>query len=149
MTRMQSFRKLLPGILPVLLLAGCFGTPGASGPDLSGNEYGASSSLAQDEASAAIAALLRDDFGQALQPSDHEAVAAAQAQALRTRGTGAAISWNNTRTGHSGQVRPGPLYQVNTTTCREVTHEMIVEERRYVSRGTACKGPQGDWETLS
>lgn len=135
--------------LPLLLLTGCFGMPGASDPALTGNEYGARASLAEDEASTAISALLQNDFGQAMAPSDHKAVAAAQAKALRMRGTGAAVSWRNIRTGHTGEVRPGPVYQVNETVCREVTHEMTAGSHHYKSRGTACQEGNGAWGNLT
>lgn len=142
--------KALIAVVPLLVLAGCAGrTCGTCGPHYAGIEYGSSDSLADDKANTAISQLLQDDFGQALERSDLKAVAAAQAKALRARGTGAAISWSNSSTGHSGEVRPGPVYQVNTTTCREVTHEMVLSIRRYTFRSTACKDPDGRWQTLS
>ncbi len=133
-------------MLLLLGLTGCLSK--SERPQVTGNEYGASVSLKQEEASAAISALLDGDFGRALKPSDHKAVAEAQEQALRTRGTGVAIGWSNSRTGHRGEVRPGPVYQVNLTTCREVVHDMMSEDRRLTWRSTACLDEAGGWRIL-
>ncbi|WP_417667313.1 RT0821/Lpp0805 family surface protein [Roseibium sp.] len=136
----------------VLLAAAVSGCSAVSG-DSSGtwnNQFGASSGgIAEDEASTAIAVILDNDFGRALEPSDHRAVADAQKKALRARGVGASVAWQNEATGRSGQVRPGPVYQVNDTACREFTHLMTLEGQQLTSRGTACRQDDGSWKTLS
>lgn len=129
--------------------AGCSSVSGKTS-DSWNIQFGASSGgIAEDEASNAIAVLLDNDFGRALEPSDHKAVADAQKRALRARGVGAAVAWQNRKTGRSGEVRPGPVYQVNDTACREFTHLMVVEGRQLSSRGTACRQEDGSWKTLS
>lgn len=129
-------------------LAGC-GSLGGTNQSSWGNQFGnAVPVVSGEEASTAIAVLLNNDFGRALEPSDHKAVAQAQKRALRARGNGVAVAWQNEATGRSGQVRPGPVYSVNDTTCREVTHLMILNGSQLTARGTACREKNGTWKTL-
>jgi len=138
----------------ILLLAALTGCSALSSTDRSGPGYGSSFgaqgvTLADEEASTAIAVLQDDELGSVLESSDRRAAAEAQKQALRSRGVGAAISWENSRTGRRGEVRPGPVYKVNDTACREFTHEMQVDGRVLRARGTACREDSGQWKTLS
>lgn len=140
-------------ILFVLLagLAGCSSLAGTHGDSAGvwGSSFGAGGgSVANSEAGAAIAMLQGNEFGEALEASDRKAAAEAQRRALRSRGVGAAIAWNNEKTGRNGEVRPGPVYQVNKLTCREFTHEMVVDRKVLTARGTACKTENGGWRTL-
>ncbi|MBD8893478.1 RT0821/Lpp0805 family surface protein [Roseibium litorale] len=140
--------RFLPAAATVLMmsaaLAGCSSVSG----DGQASSWAGSSGVAEAEASTAIAVLLNNEFGQSLDVSDHKAVAEAQRQALRSPGVGNAVAWQNGATGRSGQVRPGPIYQVNDTTCREFVHEMNLSSRHLVSRGTACRQDDGSWKTL-
>ena len=136
-----------------LVLAGLAGCSSLSAGDSGtggtwGSSFGAGGGLAHDEASAAIANLQDNEFGQTLDASDRKAAAEAQRRALRSRGVGAAIAWSNEKTGRGGEVRPGPLYQVNNMTCREFTHEMVVDQEVMTARGTACRTKNGSWQTL-
>ena len=138
----------------VLLLAGlaaCSSTPGTGSHDAGflGSSFGAPNSVGRNEASAAIALLQSNEFGQSLEASDRRAAAEAQRRALRANGVGVTVSWENDKTGRSGQVRPGPVYQVNDTSCREFTHEMILNGSAMTARGTACREEDGSWQTLS
>lgn len=133
-------------------LAGCSATAdtGTTGSGIWGSSFGAgTASIAKNEASAAIALLQDNEFGQSLEASDRNAAVEAQRRALRARGVGVAVAWENAKTGRSGQVRPGPIYQVNKMTCREFTHEMVINGSVVTARGTACKEPDGAWKTLS
>ncbi|GGB63226.1 hypothetical protein GCM10011316_38880 [Roseibium aquae] len=138
----------------ILLLATLTGCSALSASDRSAAGYGTSfgaqgMTVADEEASTAIAVLQNGELGAALTETDWRAAAQAQKQALRADGVGAAISWRNARTGRSGEVRPGPVYVVNDTTCREFTHEMQIDGRQMRARGTACRGDNGVWQTLS
>ncbi|MBD8874876.1 RT0821/Lpp0805 family surface protein [Roseibium polysiphoniae] len=136
-------------ILMTVGLGACSSAPGGT-QGTWGSQFGASTSgVAEDEASTAIAVLVNNEFGQSLERSDYKAVAEAQKRALRARANGVAVSWQNEETGRSGQVRPGPVYQVNDTSCREFTHEMILNGAALTSRGTACRQEDGSWKTLS
>jgi surface antigen len=104
--------------------------------------------VAGSEANTAISVLVNNEFGDALEPSDRRAAEDAQNRALRARGLGVSVAWQNDRTGRSGQVRPGPVYFVNETSCREFTHEMVLQGRTLQARGTACETDQGNWQVI-
>ncbi|WP_417680182.1 RT0821/Lpp0805 family surface protein [Roseibium sp.] len=138
----------------VLILAGltaCSSTPGTGSHDLGfwSSATGSPGAVGRSEAGAAIALLQSNEFGQSLDASDRRAAAEAQRRALRANGVGVAVSWENDKTGRSGQVRPGPVYQVNDTSCREFTHEMTLNGAMMTARGTACQEDDGSWRTLS
>ncbi|MTH98933.1 RT0821/Lpp0805 family surface protein [Roseibium sp. RKSG952] len=147
----MTLRAAVSAILLATGLSGCGALSASQGTGNSWDtSFGASrATVADDEASTAIAVLVTNEFGQALDPSDRKAAAEAQKRALRARGTGASVAWQNGQTGRSGQVRPGPLYQVNDTACREFTHEMVLNGRVLTSRGTACREVNGTWQTIS
>ncbi|WP_299811969.1 RT0821/Lpp0805 family surface protein [uncultured Roseibium sp.] len=106
------------------------------------------SGVAGSEANTAISVLVNNELGEALEPSDRRAAEDAQDRALRARGLGVSVAWQNERTGRSGQVRPGPVYFVNETSCREFTHEMVLQGRVLQARGTACETDRGAWQVI-
>lgn len=131
------------------VLAGCSMTSGNTGSGGWGSSFGdPSANVAGSEANTAISVLVNNEFGDALDPSDRRAAENAQTRALRARGVGGAVAWQNDRTGRSGQVRPGPVYTVNDTKCREFTHEMVLQGRTLQARGTACETGRGDWTVI-
>ena len=135
----------------VTVLSGCSLTSGAdqSGTWGSGSFFGdPNSNVTGSEANAAISVLVNNEFGDALEPSDRRAAEDAQIRALRARGIGVSVAWQNERTGRSGQVRPGPVYSVNDTSCREFTHEMVLQGRTLQARGTACETDRGNWQVI-
>jgi len=124
-------------------------TSGSTGTAGWGSFFGdPNSKVAGSEANAAISVLVNNEFGDALDPSDRRAAEDAQSRALRARGVGVAVAWQNDRTGRSGQVRPGPVYFVNETSCREFTHEMVLQGRVLQARGTACETDRGNWQVI-
>ena len=138
----------------LMLLTGLAGCSSLTAAENSGGQYNSSfgaagSALAGNEGKSAISNLLNKDFARGLESSDHRAIAEAQSQALRTDGVGAAIGWKNEKTGRSGTVRPGPVYHVNDTTCREFVHEMALGGQTVKSRGTAYQSENGNWQTVS
>ena len=130
-------------------LAGCSTTSGTSGSGGWGSFFGdPRANVTSSEANTAISVLVNNEFGDALDPSDRRAAEDAQTRALRARGLGVAVAWQNERTGRSGQVRPGPVYTVNETKCREFTHEMVLQGRTLRARGTACETGRGVWTVI-
>ncbi|PVB60798.1 RT0821/Lpp0805 family surface protein [Labrenzia sp. 011] len=131
------------------VLAGCSMTSGSKETAGWGSFFGdPQSNVAGSEANAAISVLVNNELGNALDPSDRRAAEDAQDRALRARGVGVAVAWQNERTGRSGQVRPGPVYFVNETSCREFTHEMVLQGRMLQARGTACETDGGSWQVI-
>ena len=130
-------------------LAGCSMTSGSKDSTGWGSFFGdPNSNVSGSEANAAISVLVNNEFGDALEPSDRKAAENAQNRALRARGVGVAVAWQNEKTGRSGQVRPGPVYYVNETGCREFTHEMVLQGRTLQARGTACETERGSWQVI-
>ncbi|MET1414619.1 RT0821/Lpp0805 family surface protein [Roseibium sp. HPY-6] len=128
------------------LLAGCSLTSGNTSSTGVGSFFGdPSANVAGSEANTAISVLVNNEFGDALDPTDRRAAEDAQTRALRARGVGVSVGWQNDRTGRSGQVRPGPIYTVNETKCREFTHEMVLRGQTLQARGTACESGRGEW----
>ncbi|GAB2185034.1 RT0821/Lpp0805 family surface protein [Roseibium sp. LAB1] len=132
-----------------MVLAGCSMTSGSRDSNTWGSFFGdPNANVAGSEANTAISVLVNNEFGNALEPSDRRAAEDAQNRALRARGLGVSVAWQNERTGRSGQVRPGPVYFVNETSCREFTHEMVLQGRTLQARGTACETDQGSWQVI-
>lgn len=132
-----------------LVVAGCSMTSGSRDSNSWGSFFGdPNANVAGSEANTAISVLVNNEFGNALEPSDRMAAEDAQNRALRARGLGVSVAWQNERTGRSGQVRPGPVYFVNETSCREFTHEMVLQGRTLQARGTACETDQGNWQVI-
>lgn len=130
-------------------LAGCSLSSGSGEPGGWGTFFGdPNANGARSEASTAISVLVNNEFGDALEPSDRKAAEEAQERALKARGVGASVAWQNDQTGRSGQVRPGPVYFVNDTSCREFTHEMILNGRTLQARGAACESERGKWQVI-
>ncbi|MEP3049654.1 MAG: RT0821/Lpp0805 family surface protein [Roseibium sp.] len=136
-------------LLTAVLLGGCSIASGQNGLGSWGSSFGdPAASAAESEANVAISVLVNNEFGDALDGSDRRAAEKAQNRALKARGVGVAVSWQNERTGRSGQVRPGPVYSVNETSCREFTHEMVLQGRTLQARGTACETSRGKWQVI-
>ncbi len=114
-------------------LAGCSMTSGSRDSNTWGSFFGdPNANVSGSEANTAISVLVNNEFGDALEPSDRKAAEDAQSRALRARGLGVSVAWQNERTGRSGQVRPGPVYFVNETSCREL-------RTRWFSRDAPCR----------
>lgn len=147
-TRCMKLRSALC-LLTATLLGGCSIVSGANGAGGWGSSFGdPRGNVSGTEASAAISVLVNNEFGEALEPSDRRAAEQAQDRALRARGVGVSVAWQNDRTGRSGRVLPGPVYSVNETECREFTHEMVLQGRVLQARGTACEMDRGDWKVI-
>ncbi|MEP1931233.1 MAG: RT0821/Lpp0805 family surface protein [Roseibium sp.] len=136
-------------LLAAVLLGGCSLASGQNGLGSWGSSFGdPTGSVAGSEANAAISVLVNNEFGDALDELDRRAAENAQTRALNSRGVGVSVAWQNERTGRSGQVRPGPVYSVNETSCREFTHEMVLQGRTLQARGTACETARGKWQVI-
>jgi len=83
-----------------------------------------------------------------LSREDQTVALQAEFRALETTPAGAAVSWRNPATGHSGDVLPGPAYQVNSQSCRDYTHSVEAEDAASF-QATACRGPDGVWQVVT
>ncbi|HXX02822.1 MAG TPA: RT0821/Lpp0805 family surface protein [Xanthobacteraceae bacterium] len=100
-------------------------------------------------ASAALGGFLGNRIGAALDDDDKRRAYAAQMQALDTGPSGAPVAWRNPDSGRYGNVVPGPVYQMNGAPCRQYTHTVYIDGQPQTERGTACRDPDGTWNTIS
>ncbi len=95
-------------------------------------------------------AFLGSEIGKSLDRADRQMAARAQNTALETGRSGTATAWVNPDSGHSGRVTPRPSYQrASGETCREYEHEVTIDGRREIMKGTACRQSDGTWRTIN
>jgi len=135
----RGFRASVFRIVSVLVVSSavsaCVATTGGgtSAPDTAGRVEG--SQITRSDA----LGLTREDQSVALK---------AEFRALEITPAGAAVSWRNPATGHSGDVLPGPAYQVNAQSCRDYTHTVEAADGASF-QATACRGPDGVWQVVT
>ena len=147
-----------------LLLSACAGNPqtgsgphentgtlvGAVSGAVVGSQFGRGSGrVASTVAGAAIGGLIGNRIGAALDDEDRTRAYEAQIQALESGASGAPVGWRNDDTGRRGTVVPGPAYQRNAMTCRQYTHTVYIDGKPQLTRGTACRNPDGTWVAVT
>ena len=125
-------------LLLLPLLAGCVTGLGPAAP-VSGRPLGTSGvGVAGDGvAGPALAAAPRGDRARAL---------AAEYQALEFQPAGEAVQWVGT--GGMGTVVALAPFAVGSQNCRQLTHTITLKGDETVSRGSACREPNGVWTPL-
>ncbi len=86
--------------------------------------------------------------GTNLGAEDRKLALQAEYKALEDAPGGQAVPWSGA-TGVSGTVVAATPYQVGTQNCRQYTQTVNVDGRSLVSRGAACRNPNGTWTPLS
>jgi surface antigen len=71
----------------------------------------------------------------------------AEYRALEFGRTGTPVAWQAGKS--HGEVVPGPLYHVNASDCRDVTHTVYIGSQPHSTRATACRQANGTWEPVS
>lgn len=136
-------RLRAPGarVAKLFLLAVVAGTAAACTTTGGGGEGGASAGRVEGSqiADNSIIGLTDEDRAVGLQ---------AELRALEATPAGAAVSWRNPATGHSGDVLPGPAYQVNAQSCRDYTHTVTADQPARF-QATACRGSDGVWQVVT
>jgi surface antigen len=133
--RMTTVRSIAGLVLGALLLAGCSQSLGKQGVGAPGSEL--------------MPALIDGPIGKALTDADRSAVADAEYRALEFGRTGTPVAWRNKKSGHSGEVVPGPGYKVNVFDCRDVTHTVVIDDESQSAHGTSCRRPEGSWKPVT
>jgi surface antigen len=93
--------------------------------------------------------ILGNLIGKDLDDQDRQLAAAAQYRALEYGQAGSTTPWNNPANDHRGQIVPGKPYQQNGTYCRPYTHTIYIGGQPETARGTACRQPDGTWQSVS
>lgn len=93
--------------------------------------------------------IIGNEIGRNLDERDRELAAAAEYQALEYGHSGQPYPWDNPNTQHRGQIVPGKPYQQGNSHCRPYTHTIYISGQPQTVRGTACRNPDGTWQTIS
>ena len=96
--------------------------------------------------SAAIGSMLGNRIGAGMDDEDKRRAYAAQVQALDRGPSGAPVAWRNPDSGRYGSIVPGPASEQNGMSCRQYTHTIYLEGKPQTARGSACRGPDGNWQ---
>lgn len=130
--------------------AGIGTVAGAVAGGVIGHQIGSGSGrVAATAIGAVLGGLIGHEIGTALDERDRERALAAEYQALEYGRSGAKVGWNNPDTGHYGEVVPGPAYESAGSQCRSYTHTIYIDGRPQTASGTACRRPDGTWQTVS
>jgi surface antigen len=97
---------------------------------------------------AVVGGILGNQIGRSLDEEDRQMAAAAEYQALETGAPGASVAWDNPQTQHRGRIVPGKPYQQGSQFCRPYTHTIYIGGQPQTARGTACRQPDGTWQTV-
>jgi len=89
-------------------------------------------------------------LGKSLDDVDRMKANQTQQAVLDENKDGQSSTWNNPNTGHSGRVTPTNTKKASSGEyCREYEHEITVDGRKEVVKGTACRQPDGSWRVIS
>lgn len=123
-----------------LLLAGCTTTSGGTGQSLA---FGAAS-----PSGVASGGMLNNAIGAGLDEADRQRAYNAEIAALEDGGPGTPVGWRGDNGAH-GTVIAGPAYQrAGYARCRDYSHTIFLQGRTQLSRGAACRAPEGNWTTV-
>lgn len=130
--------------------AGIGTVAGAVAGGVIGNQVGhGGGRVAATAIGAVLGGLIGHEIGTALDERDRQRAFEAEYQALEYGRSGSHVAWDNPDTGHRGEVVPGPAYERGGDQCRSYTHTIYVDGRPQTASGTACRRPDGTWQTLS
>ncbi len=124
---------------------------GAAGGAVAGAAIGGSGSgrMVGAGVGAVVGGILGNEIGRSMDQRDRELAAAAEYQALEYGHSGTPYPWDNPNSQHRGQIVPGKPYQQGNSHCRPYTHTIYVSGQPQTVRGTACRNPDGTWQTIS
>ena len=158
----MNIPKIAFVIVLTSLISGCFETQNApkqtlgtllgagAGALLGSNVGGGKGKLAAVAIGALGGAYLGSEIGKSLDYVDRLKASEAEQSALESNQAGVATRWHNPDTGNSGKVIPQPAVQLASGEfCREYEHEIIVNGRSEVAKGTACRQPNGKWKVIN
>jgi surface antigen len=144
-------RIIITALLSSALLAGCQQPSqrdtgavigGIAGGVLGNQIGGGSGRTAAVIAGTLVGAYIGGSIGQQMDDNDHYRAQ----RALETSRTNYPTSWNNPDTGYEYTVTPTRTYETTTSgPCRDYTTEAVIDGRREIVHGTACRQSDGTW----
>ncbi len=95
-------------------------------------------------------ALIGGFVGNRLDNRDKRLAAEAAQRAFESNRAGEASVWRNPDSGNSGTITPTRTYQIaNGQYCREYQQTIVIGGEQHQAYGTACRQPDGTWQTRS
>jgi surface antigen len=93
-------------------------------------------------------ALLGGIIGKEMDDRDREARQVALQQALQNTQNNQQRQWHNTKTGHSGTIKPlnGYSKSPSAQTCRDFTETYQRDGKQYEQTSKACRNANGEWQ---
>ena len=89
-------------------------------------------------------------LGKSLDDVDRIKAGQTQQTTLENNKDGVSSTWNNPNTGHNGRITPTSTQRASSGEyCREYEHEITVDGRNEVVKGTACRQPDGSWRVTN
>jgi surface antigen len=98
---------------------------------------------------AVVGGIIGNEIGRSMDERDRQLAAAAEYQALEYGQSGTPVPWDNPQSQYRGQIVPGKPYQQGSSHCRPYTHTIYIGGQPQTVRGTACRNPDGTWQTVS
>ena len=153
MIKNELIRKV-SGIVAILaFLMGCtdnyaakenVGTlTGAAVGDVGSQTDGGEGQLAATAAGAIAGALVGGTVGKSMDEVDRMKAN----QALESSRIGYTTSWRNPDTDDTYSITPTRTYETASGPCRDFTTQAIIDGKREILYGTACRQPDGSWRT--
>lgn len=97
---------------------------------------------------ALLGAGLGNTVGKSLDTADQAAMSQTMNQGMESAPSGQTVAWKNPDSGHAGTYTPQPAYQTNTGQyCREFQQTIVIGGKEEKAFGTACRQPDGSWQT--
>lgn len=123
---------------------------GAAAGGIIGNQFGSGSGQVAATAAGIVAGgLIGNRIGAAADADARERAMQAEYQALQYGPPNTPVVWRDPDENVYGEVIPGEPYVRAGADCRDYTHTIYVDGRPEVGRGTACRLPDGTWQTVS
>ena len=146
-------RVIITALIFTVLLAGCQQASqrdagaviGGIAGGILGNQVGSGSGrTAAVIAGTLVGAYIGGSIGQQMDDNDHYRAQ----RTLEMNRTNYPTSWRNPDSGNEYTVTPTRTYSTPShSPCREYTTEAVIEGRREVVHGTACRRSDGSWWT--
>ena len=153
MIKNKLIRKV-SGIVAILaFLMGCTGNydtkedagtlTGAAVGDVGNQIGGGKGQLAATAAGAIAGALVGGTVGKSMDEVDRMKAN----QALESSRIGYTTSWRNPDTDDTYSITPTRTYETASGPCRDFTTQAVIDGKREILYGTACRQPDGSWRT--
>ena len=116
---------------------------GATGGDVGSQIGGGKGQLAATAAGAIAGALVGGTVGKSMDEVDRMKAN----QALDSSRIGYTTSWRNPDTDDTYSITPTRTYETASGPCRDFTTQAVIDGKREILYGTACRQSDGSWRT--